>query len=104
VEESAYSGGASVGIGYVAVGARLGRFSASTREVLERLLSATFVLWGFAYVCWQIPRIFDHESLLVPPYTAGRLSTDAGTVRSAFFLRRVFRPDSRVANGLVLGN
>jgi len=103
VEGSAYIGGVIVGLGYLVAGARLGRLSVKTRKTPEGLLAVAFVLWGLSYVCWQIPLIFENESLFVPLYTAGRLLTDAGTVGAAFFLRRVFRPASRLATGLVAG-
>jgi len=103
VEESAYIGGVIVCLGYLVAGARLGLLSMRTGEAPEQLLAVTFGLWGLAYVCSQIPLVFENESLFVPLYTAGRLFTDAGTVASALFLRLVFRPGSRVATGLVVG-
>jgi len=103
VEESAYIGGIIVCLGYLAVGVRLGLLGLRTREVPERLLAATFLLWGSAYICWQLPLVLEDESIFHPLYTAGRILTDAGTVASAFFLRLVFRPGSRTAIGLVGG-
>jgi hypothetical protein len=103
VEESAYVGGVIVCLGYLIVGARLGLLSLKTREMPERLLSVTFLLWGAAYICWQLPLILKDESIFHSLYTTGRILTDAGTVASAFFLRLVFRPGSRIAIGVVGG-
>jgi hypothetical protein len=103
VEESAYIGGVIVCLGYLFVGARLGLLSLKTRKAPERLLAFTFLLWGTAYVCWQIPLVLTDESIFHPLYVAGRVLTDVGTVASAFFLRLVFRPGSRIATGLVVG-
>jgi len=103
MEESAYLGGVIVGLGYFAAGVRLAWLSASTRKAPERLLSATFLLWGLAYAWQQMPLILQDEALLVPFYTAGRVFTDAGTIGSAFFLRLVFRPSSTIAMGVVAG-
>ena len=101
MEESAYIGGVIVCLGYLIVGIRLGLLSAKTRQTPERLLAFTFLLWGGAYACWQLPLVLNDESLFSPLYVVGRILTDAGTIASAFFLRLVFRPDSRFATGLV---
>jgi len=103
VEESAYIGGVIVGLGYLIASAQLARLSVKTREIPERLLAIAFLLWGLAYVCWQIPLILIDESIFQPLYIAGRLLTDAGSIASTFFLRLVFRPHSRTATGLVAG-
>lgn len=101
MEESAYIGGVIVCLGYLVVGLRLGFLSLKTRETPERLLAFTFLLWGTAYACWQLPLVLNDEALFSPLYVVGRILTDAGTIASAFFLRLVFRPDSRFAIGLV---
>ncbi|MBW2495192.1 MAG: hypothetical protein JRE43_10610 [Deltaproteobacteria bacterium] len=103
MEESAYIGGVIVCLGYLIVAARLALLGAKTREMPEQLLAVTFLLWGAAYACWQLPLVSGDDSIFAPLYAAGRLLTDAGTIASAFFLRLVFRPNSRVATGLVAG-
>jgi hypothetical protein len=101
VEESAYIGGVIVCVGYLIAGARLWRLSVRTRQKPERLMSLSLLLWGIAYVGWQLPLILSDESLLRPLYFSARILTNAGTVASALFLRLVFRPDSQSAAVLV---
>ena len=103
MEDNAYIGGFIVGLGYLVAGIRLCRLSFQTRQTPERLLSVSLLLWGSAYACWQIPLLLSNESIFRPLYIAARLLTDAGTITSAFFLRSVFRPDSRFATLLVAG-
>ena len=99
--DNAYIGGAIVGLGYLMAGARLYLLSLRTREAPERLLSAALLLWGLAYVCWQLPLAMNDEYLFRPLYIAARLITDAGSIVSLFFMRLVFRPNSRFATALV---
>jgi len=103
MEDSSYIGGIVVGVGYVVAGSRLLRLSLRTRENPERLLAATFFTWGVSYACWQTPIVLADESLVRPLYTAGRFLTDLGTILSVFFLRLVFRPQSRLAASMVAG-
>jgi hypothetical protein len=101
VEDNAYIGGVIVGLGYLIAGVRLYRLSLRTHEAPERLFSAALLLWGLAYVCWQLPLAISDESLFRPLFIAGRFLTDAGTIVSLFFIRLVFRPDSRFATAMV---
>jgi hypothetical protein len=101
--DNAYIGGVIVCLGYLIAGARLYRLSLRTKEKPERLFSAALLLWGLAYVCWQLPLMLSDESLFRPLYIAGRLLTDAGTIVMLFFMRLVFRPGSAIANALVAG-
>jgi hypothetical protein len=101
VEGNAYIGGVIVGLGYLIAGARLCRLSLRSREAPERLFSAALLLWGLAYVCWQLPLAINDEFLFRPLFIAGRFFTDAGTIVSLFFIRLVFRPDSGLATALV---
>jgi hypothetical protein len=101
MEASAYIGGVIVCLGYLIAGVRLWRLSLKTQQKPERLLSVALLLWGLAYVGWQIPLILSDESLLTPLYFSARILTDAGTVVSALFLRLVFRPNSGIAGVFV---
>jgi hypothetical protein len=101
VEGNAYIGGVIVGLGYLVAGARLFRLSVQTRKAPERLFSVALLLWGLAYVCWQLPLAISNESLFRPLFIAGRLLTDAGTIVSLFFIRLVFRPGSGFANAVI---
>jgi hypothetical protein len=101
VGDNAYIGGVIVGLGYLIAGARLFRLSLRTREAPDRLLAVSLLLWGLAYVCWQLPLAIGHEPLFQPLYIIGRILTDAGTITSLFFMRLVFRPNSGFANALV---
>ena len=99
--DNAYIGGVVVGLGYLIAGTRLFRLALQTRQIPERLFSATLLLWGLAYVCWQLPLAIGDESLFRPLFIAGRFLTDAGTIVSLFFIRLVFRPNSGFATALV---
>jgi hypothetical protein len=101
--DNAYIGGVIVCFGYLIAGCRLLRFSLQTRKAPEQLLSAALLLWGLAYVCWQIPLMISNEELFRPLYITGRFLTDAGTIVSLFFMRLVFRPNSGFATALVVG-
>jgi hypothetical protein len=101
--DNAFIGGVIVCFAYLIAGVRLYRLSLRTQEAPERLLSASLLLWGLAYVCWQLPLIIGAEYLFRPLYILGRLLTDAGTITSLFFMRIVFRPNSGFANVLVAG-
>lgn len=103
MEESAYIGGALVGLAYLIAGARLCRLGLRTHKAPEQLLSLAFLLWGLAYVGWQTPLALRDESLFQPLYIAARFLTDTGTIASLFFMRLVFRPDSGFAAALVAG-
>jgi hypothetical protein len=99
--DNAYIGGVIVCFGYLIAGVRLYRLSLRTQKAPERLLSVSLLLWGLAYVCWQLPLIISAEYLFRSLYILGRLLTDAGTITSLFFMRIVFRPNSGFANVLV---
>jgi hypothetical protein len=101
LEGNAYIGGIIVCLGYLVVGIRLARLGLKTREAPEQILAVTFLLWGIAYACWQAPLVSENEAIFSPLYFLARILTDTGTIASAFFLRLVFRPDSRLATGLV---
>ena len=55
MEDSGYL--ASVFAGFICfiAGARLVRLSWRSQRSPELLLGSSLLLWGFAYVCWQIP-------------------------------------------------
>jgi len=101
--DNAYIGGVIVGLGYLATGIRLYRSSLQTRKAPERIISVALLLWGLAYVCWQLPLVIRDESLFRPLYIVGRFLTDAGTITSLFFIRMVFRPSSSFAIVLIAG-
>ena len=101
--DNAFIGGVIVGLGYLIAGVRLYRLSLRTREAPERLISASLLLWGLSYVCWQLPLIISDESLFRPLYITGRILTDTGTIVSLFFMRLVFRPNSDFATIMVTG-
>ncbi len=101
--DNAYIGGVIVGLGYLVAGIRLYRFSLQTRRAPERILSASLLLWGLAYVCWQLPLVIRDESLFGPLFITGRFLTNAGTITSLFFIRMVFRPNSGFATVLIAG-
>jgi hypothetical protein len=101
VEGSAYIGGVIAGLVYFIVGVRLIRSSWSSQKSPELLLGVSLLLWGFSYVCWQIPIAIASQPLTEPLFFAGRIFTHAGTIFFANFTWVVFRDQSRWARFLV---
>jgi hypothetical protein len=103
MEESAYIGGVVAGLAYLIAGTRLYWLSVRTREAPERLLGATFLVWGFSYLSWQLAIALEGASFEAPLLTFGRVTNDVGVVTFALFLRVVFRSQERWATWLVAG-
>jgi len=101
MEENAYLGGVVAGVVYFAAAVRLIRLSWRSQKSPELMLGLALFLWGFSYVCWQIPIATAHQPLTQPLFFMGRIFTHAGTIFFALFVRIVFRNQSRWAKTLV---
>ncbi len=101
MEESGYLGGVLAGLACFIAGARLIRLSWRSQKSPELLLGSSLLLWGLAYVCWQIPIAMANQPLTQPLFFVGRVFNDAGTIVFANFTWIVFRPQARWAKTLV---
>jgi hypothetical protein len=104
MEDNAYIGDVIAGLVFVAVGLRLLRLAVKTSGAPERLLSASFLLWGLGYALYDLPyALLDDDALLMRFFLASRVAIDAGGVTFALFIQRVFRNRDRWAPWLVVG-
>ncbi len=101
MEENAYMGGVVAGLVCFIAGARLIRLSWRSQKSPEFLLGLSFLLWGLAYACWQIPIATVNQPLTQPLFFAGRIFTCAATIFFASFTWIVFRSQARWAKALV---
>jgi hypothetical protein len=102
MEDNAYIGDVIAGIAFVAAGLRLLRLAVKTGGAPERLLSASFLLWGLGYALYDVPyALLDDEGLLASFFLASRVAIDAGGITFALFIQRVFRNRARWAPWLV---
>jgi len=74
VEEQAYIGELIAALVYLYVGTRLLRLSSRTGEVPERLLGVMFLVTGASFLLYDLPIIFNSESLWTPLNFAGRVA------------------------------
>jgi hypothetical protein len=102
MEEGAFYGGVLAGLLYFTFGLCLIRSSWRSQRLPELILGTSFILWGFAYVCWEIPIATADEPLTQPLFFAGRIFTHAGTIFFASFCWIEFRARSRWAKNLVI--
>jgi hypothetical protein len=103
MEDQAYLGELVSAVLYLIAGARLWRLSRRTGELPERLLGIMFLFVGTSYVLYNLPIIFDLESLWTPLNFAGRIVYLPAPVLLALFTRRVFRQDDAWGAWLVYG-
>ena len=101
MEESGYLGGVLAGLACFIAGARLIRLSWRSQKSPELLLGLSLLLWGLAYVCWQIPIVTADQPLTRPLFFASRFFTDAATIVFANFIWIEFRNQARWAKTLV---
>jgi hypothetical protein len=97
------SGNAIACFAYLYVGVRLYRLSRRTGQRPEFLIAATFLFWGISYPFYDIPYAIVRVDELVPAACsyASLITLGVGNVAFAFFIRSVFRSDSRWATWLV---
>ena len=101
MEISSYLGGVLAGLACFIAGGRLVRLSWRSQKSPELLLGISLLLWGLAYVCWQIPIATIGQPLTQPLFFAARVFTDAATIVFASFTWIVFRSQARWAKALV---
>ena len=102
MEENAYFFELVAGILYAVVGGRLWLLSRQTRQLPERLIGLTFLLWGGSYLLYNFPLLLKSENLVTPFFFAGRVSYDLGTVAIALFTQRVFRSQNSWGGWIVI--
>ena len=101
MDDNSYIFEVAAGTLYVLVGARLWLLSRQTRQLPERLIGLTFLVWGLSYLLYNFPLAVEKESLVTPFFFVGRVSFDIGMVTIALFTQRVFRPDQHWAGWIV---
>jgi len=91
------SGNAIACFAYLYVGLRLYGLSRRTGQLPELLIAATFLFWALSYPCYDIPYALLRVDELVPAFCsyASLITLALGNLAFAFFIRSVFRPDSR---------
>jgi hypothetical protein len=102
MDENAYIVEAVAGVLYLPVAARLLWWAAKTERDPERLLGATFGLYGLSYILFELPQLVDVGSLATAFYFLGRVAIDAGTILIALFTRRVFRSRDDWAEWIIM--
>ncbi len=104
MEDNAYLGDVIAGCVFLLAGVRLLLRAARVGGVPERLLSASFLLWGLGYALYDLPyALADDEALRVRFFLASRVAIDAGGIAFALFTQRVFRARERWSTWLVAG-
>jgi hypothetical protein len=91
MEDSAFLVQLLAGLFYTAASVPLFRRAARSGEAPERILGATFLLFGISYIFYQLPNFSLFNPLWVPFGVVGRIATAAGLVAIAFFTGLVFR-------------
>jgi len=101
MEENAYLTAVVAGCFYMVAAVRLLRLSLRTRERPELMLSAYFAATGIYYLGYNSPNIFRFDALPPQVETAIIWQYLIGVFPYLFFIRRVFRPKSAWASGMV---
>ncbi len=91
-------------LAFLVAAARLLRRSARTHATPERLLGASFLLWGLSYPLYDIPYALGVDELVLAPFAnASRISWQVGTAMIALFVKQTFRASDPHATWLVVG-
>jgi len=91
-------------VAFLAIAARLLRRSVRTHAAPERLLGASFLLWGLNYPLYDIPYGLGVDEIVMAPFAnASRISWQAGTALIALFVRQTFRRSDPRASWVVVG-
>jgi hypothetical protein len=89
---------------FLCAAARLLRRSFRTHAAPERLLGASFLLWGLSYPLYDIPEMLGVEELVMAPLAyASRISWQTGTAVMALFVKQTFRRSDPRATWIVVG-
>ncbi len=102
MDDTAYIFEVTAGALYALVGGRLWLLSRRTRQLPERLIGLTFLLWGGSYLLYNLPFILESEGLITPCFFVARIIYDLGTVAIALFTQRVFRSRDRWGGWIVI--
>jgi len=91
-------------VAFLCAAARLLRRSAHTHAAPERLLGASFLLWGLNYPLYDVPYAFGVDELVLAPFAnASRISWQVGTALMALFVKQTFRKSDPHATWIVAG-
>jgi hypothetical protein len=91
-------------LAFLCAAARLLHRSLQTRAAPERLLGASFLLWGLSYLLYLIPEALGAEELVMAPLAnASRISWQTGTALMALFVKQTFRKSDPRATWVVVG-
>jgi hypothetical protein len=85
------------------MGAQLFRLSLRSRQIPERLLSATLLSWGLSYLVYDAFVVFAERGAEPPPWVgfSSVVVMYLGSISFAWFTRSVFRPREAWARWLV---
>jgi hypothetical protein len=105
MEDAAYYLSESViALAFLCVAAGLLHRSLRTQAAPERLLGATFLLWGLSYPLYVVPEALGVEELVMAPFAnASRISWQVGSAMLALFVKKAFRDSDPLATWLVGG-
>ncbi len=103
MEGDAYLGELAAGVIYLLAGARLVLLGARTGEAPERLLGASFAMFGVSGILYAVAVFETFSAIETPINFAARVTYLPSALLIAVFTARVFRPDGRWARWLVRG-
>jgi hypothetical protein len=104
LEGNAYLSELAAGIIYLLAGVRLVSLGIRTGESPERLLGASFIMYGVSSIIYAFAAFESLSTFWTPLNFAARLIYLPSAVLVAVFTARVFRPNDRWARWLVRGN
>jgi hypothetical protein len=89
---------------FLCIAIRLLHRSFMTHAAPERLLGASFLLWGLSYPLYDVPYALAVEEIVMAPLAyASRISWHVGTALLALFVKQTFRKSDSRASGIVVG-
>jgi hypothetical protein len=89
---------------FICAAVRLLHRSLQTHATPERLLGASFLLWGLSYPLYNIPYTLGVEELVLAPLAnMSRISWQVGSAVMALFVKQTFRKSDPRATWLVVG-
>jgi len=93
----------TITLAFLVVAIRLLHRSLSTHAPPERLLGASFLLWGLSYPLYDIPYAVGVDELVMAPFAnASRISWQTGTALMALFVKQTFRKRDGRATWIVV--
>ena len=91
-------------VSFLCVAVRMLRRSLETHAAPERLLGASFLLWGLSYPLYDAPYALGVDELVLAPFAnASRISWQIGTAMMALFVKQTFRKSDPHAAWIVVG-